>query len=95
MIDEGKIQTIKGDIAPNFDKDAFNAVDGALIEACDKYAAFIEAALSIQYGISTPYLSDGLQKIYKTFSAKTVQGIRFKPFFDYFYPDNLNRKGDN
>ncbi len=88
LIFDNKTRAVKGDLPRDFDKDAFNVVDGELIEACDKYAAFIEASLSIQYGIRTPYLTDGLHKIYKAFAGKTVQGIAFQPFFDHFYPPN-------
>jgi len=89
LLVEGKPRTINGDIPKDYDSDLYGAIDGELIEACDKYAAFIEASLSIQYGIHTPYLKDGMEKIYKAFAAKKVQGLRFKPFFDYFYPDKL------
>lgn len=60
-------------------------MDGELIKACDKLAAFIEADLSIKHGITSKKLEEGRMDIYKKFKGKKISGIDFGYLFDYFF----------
>lgn len=53
-----------------YNKDEFYPLDGELIKACDKLAAFIEADLSIKHGITSKKLEEGRIDIYKKFKGK-------------------------
>ncbi|MDR1555288.1 MAG: hydrolase, partial [Campylobacteraceae bacterium] len=43
----------------NYNENKFNAVDGKILKKCDRLAAFIEAAISISYGIKSRELING------------------------------------
>lgn len=57
---------------------------GSVVEACDKFAAFVEASLSIRYGISTPQLQTAKQRLAEQWSRRTVHGYDLRPLYDYF-----------
>ncbi len=68
-----------------YNEDKFSPLDGELIKACDKLAAFIEANLSIEYGITSKYLEEGRENIYIPFKNSKISGTDFGRIFDYFY----------
>jgi putative hydrolase of HD superfamily len=61
-----------------------NPLDGRVIEACDKLAAYIEASLSIRLGITSSALVEGREKIYQRFNRYTLSGFHMGTLFDYF-----------
>ncbi len=61
-----------------------DVIDGKIVEACDKLAAFIEASESIRIGIKSAELFDGKRNIYEKYSNKTVNGYPVGILFDYF-----------
>ena len=69
VIINGKI--LKGidfkDLNIKYNENNFNPLDGKLIKACDKMAAFIEADISIKHGITSKSLEEGRKKIYDEF----------------------------
>ncbi|MEN6441019.1 MAG: HD domain-containing protein [Syntrophobacter sp.] len=68
----------------SYNEDRFSPVDGELIKACDKLAAFIEASLSIRYGISSHHLEEGKKILYETYKDERYADIRFKELFDFY-----------
>lgn len=68
-----------------YNKNEYYPLDGELIKACDKLAAFIEADLSIKHGITSKKLEEGRIDIYKKFKGKKISGIDFGYLFDYFF----------
>jgi putative hydrolase of HD superfamily len=68
-----------------YNKNEYYPLDGELIKACDKLAAFIEADLSIKHGITSKKLEEGRMDIYKKFKGKRISGIDFGYLFDYFF----------
>jgi putative hydrolase of HD superfamily len=73
-----------GEISEKYNDNSFSPLDGEIIKACDNFAAYLEAYLSISHGIKSHYLEDGCQKIYADFKYKTVSGMDFGRWFDYF-----------
>jgi len=73
------------DMMARFNEDRFSPVDGQIIRACDKLAAFIEASLSIQHGIKSRNLEEGKEYIYEKFKGEKIGTIDFKQLFDYFF----------
>ncbi|MBS4031426.1 MAG: HD domain-containing protein [Clostridiales bacterium] len=73
-----------GEIGDIYNRDSFSPLDGEIVKACDNFAAYLEAYLSISHGIKSHYLEDGCQKIYADFKYKTVSGMDFGRWFDYF-----------
>ncbi len=84
----GKIQLCSGNLS-SYNENEFGAIDGKALKYCDKIAAFIEAGLSISYGVKSKELENGFLKMYKFFEqSPTIDGINFlkicKEFKEYF-----------
>jgi len=73
------------DLNKKYNKNEFSPVDGELIQACDKLAAFVEANLSIKYGLKSKSLLEGRTNIYELYKSRKVSNIDFGRIFDYFY----------
>lgn len=68
-----------------YNDDKFDPINGRLIKICDEIAAFMEAHKSIEYGISTHHLQDGLTHIRSKYNREsTVQGLNIGKFFAEF-----------
>lgn len=67
-----------------YNEDRFSPIDGEMIKACDKLAAFIEASLSIRHGIKSHHLEEGKDLIYRRYKDECPGGIDFRKLFDYF-----------
>lgn len=82
---EGRIQKVSSEsISRDYDTDTDNPLDGELVRITDQLAAYIEAALSVHYGLQAPILAEGKHNIYNNWSNSKVCQIDFKPYFDYF-----------
>ena len=68
-----------------YNKNEYSPLDGELIKACDKLAAFIETNLSIEYGITSRYLEEGRENIFNDYKNKIISGTDFGRIFNYFY----------
>lgn len=64
----------------------FQPVDGETIRCCDHLAAFIEASLSIQHGITSKHLTEGLERLMKTYRDRQVGKVDFGAAFRAFAP---------
>lgn len=86
IVKDGMI--IKGlsneEISAVYNQDQFSPLDGKLIKACDHLAAFIEASLSIKYGIRAPHLEEGKRRLQEMYRDKIIAGIDFGEIFGYF-----------
>ena len=61
-----------------FNFDEFGAIDGKALKYCDKLAAFIEAGLSISYGVKSKELESGFIDMFNFFKQnKTIDGVNF------------------
>ncbi len=68
-----------------YNKNEYSPLDGELIKACDKLAAFIETNLSIEYGITSRYLEEGRENIFNVYKNSIISGTDFGRIFNYFY----------
>ncbi|MBP8819634.1 MAG: HD domain-containing protein [Syntrophomonadaceae bacterium] len=71
-------------ISTEYDSDEFNPLDGEVVRICDQLAAYIEASMSIIYGIKAPDLIKGKNQIYAINADTQICGISFKGYFDYY-----------
>jgi putative hydrolase of HD superfamily len=74
----------KVDNAAKFADNKYNAVDGSLIEMCDKLCAYIEASMALEYGIKSSTLIKSKQKLYDKYAKIKKNNLDFKQLFDYF-----------
>lgn len=68
----------------SYNSDVWDPMDGKIIEACDKLAAFIEASQSIRVGIHSKGLEDGMTGIYSRYNKQQISGYPVGLLFDYF-----------
>lgn len=85
IIEGGSVRKdVPGEQMKNYNQDVFSPIDGEVIRACDKLAAFIEASLSIQHGIRSQHLQDGMEGIYREYGDQGFGGIDFPALFNYY-----------
>jgi len=84
IVDGKTIEVNTEKIGEYYNEDRFSPVDGSLIEFSDKFAAYMEAYLSIKHGISSQNLLDGHRDLYERFGKKRIAGMDLGVLFDYF-----------
>ena len=62
----------------DYNEDKFHTIDGKALKACDRIAAFIEATLSISYGVKSKELISGKKEILTRLKQNpTINGMDF------------------
>ena len=59
-------------------------MDGRVLKGCDHLAAFLEAWLSIQCGITSSHLAGVVEELPKTYEGKIIGGIDFGKIYAQF-----------
>ncbi|MCH3913943.1 MAG: HD domain-containing protein [Acidaminococcaceae bacterium] len=85
---KGERQIVKGDITAQYNKNCFSPVDGKIIRGCDHLAAFMEAWLSIQYGITSIHLANAVKSLPEQYAGKVVGGVNFGKIYAQFVTEN-------
>lgn len=83
IIENSKVKTV-GEISEKYNDDSFSPTDGKMIELCDKLSAYIEVALSMNYGIHSDKMKESKNNLYNKYSAIKIANLDFKKVFDYF-----------
>ncbi len=66
------------DTLSTYNEDKYRAIDGVGLKQCDKLAAFIEAVISISYGVKSKELTNAVDGIKKDFHQKgLINGVDF------------------
>lgn len=81
---EGKVQVLEGDIPAAYNQDSFSPVDGEVLKGCDHLAAFLEAWLSIQCGITSHHLAGVVEELPKQYKGRSIGGIDFGAIYEQF-----------
>jgi putative hydrolase of HD superfamily len=68
----------------SYNADEFNPRDGELVKAVDDLAAFMEAYLARENGISSPELERAMNAIGLKYSAGAVAGVDLTPLCKWF-----------
>lgn len=68
----------------NVEGKGYHPVDGSVLKGCDNLAAFVEAWLSRQYGITSKHLLEAEESIRKQYKGKSIGGIDFGHIYDEF-----------
>ncbi|MCX2682648.1 HD domain-containing protein [Campylobacter sp. MIT 21-1685] len=84
----GIVELCSGSLS-SFNTNEFGAIDGKALKYCDKLAAFIEAGLSISYGVKSKELENGFEDMFVFFkNNRTIDGVNFfelcEKLRDYF-----------
>lgn len=72
------------DINKMYNDDYFNPMDGQIIRACDHLSAYIEAYLSLSYGIKSEQIAGGYTQLGPKYEGKVIGGVNFGEMFSYF-----------
>lgn len=67
-----------------YNADEWDPFDGSLVEACDKLAAMVEAALSIRNGVRPPALEKARREIYEVYKDTVIGGVDLGSLFRAF-----------
>lgn len=81
---QGKVSLLDRELNADDNRPEFDAVDGKLLEICDKLSAFIEASQSVKTGITAPPLEEGRRRILEEFGNRSACGFDMGVLFDYF-----------
>lgn len=85
ICEDGKIVLVgSGDIGSRYNENRYSPIDGELIRACDHFAAYLEAHLSMSHGITSHYLADGYSTLYSQYKGRCVAGFEIGTWFDCF-----------
>lgn len=85
VIEDGDINLVTSDIInEKYNEDRFNPTDGQIIRCCDHLSAYIEAYMSLSYGITSEQMVSGYEHLRERYTEKTVGGIDFGKLFGYF-----------
>ncbi|MFA7675760.1 MAG: HAD family hydrolase, partial [Endomicrobiia bacterium] len=87
VIENSNVKIVE-EIDEKMNKDNISAIDGKLIEVCDKLSAYIEASLTLRYGIHSEILDKSKEKLYLKFANTKIAKLNFKDVFDYFKTNN-------
>lgn len=68
----------------NVDGNGYHPVDGSVLKGCDNLAAFVEAWLSRQYGITSKHLLEAEESIKLQYKDKIIGGIDFGRIYEEF-----------
>ncbi|MGA8070960.1 MAG: HD domain-containing protein, partial [Halobacteriota archaeon] len=72
-------------ITASYNQDRYNPVDGELVKAADDLAAFMEAYLALQNGISNSQLRTAVREKKLLYRKKTIAGINFDDVYGGFH----------
>lgn len=82
--ENGKIRLLERDLPEQYNKDEYSPVDGRVLKGCDHLAAFLEAWLSIQCGITSSHLAGVVEALPKAYQGKSIGGIDFGKIYEQF-----------
>ena len=84
-IDDHVRHTTSDAITASYNQDRYNPVDGELVKAADDLAAFMEAYLALQNGISNSQLQTAVQEKKLFYREKTIAGINLGNVYNDFH----------
>ena len=85
IIVNGERKLVTSDeISEKYNSDEYSPIDGQIIRGCDHLSAFIEAFMSISYGVRSEQMVSGYTQLRESYKDKTIGGIDFGVPFGYF-----------
>jgi len=82
---DGQVRLLASeDINADYNVDQFSPLDGEVLKACDQFAAYVEAYLSLAHGVRSPSLQEGHRYLSSLYQGRAVGGIDFGKWFAHF-----------
>lgn len=83
-IDGKKIVVTSDEINEKYNSDGYLPIDGEIIRGCDHLSAYLEAYLSIKYGINSEQIQEGYHNLFQQYENRIIGSVDFGQLFDYF-----------
>ncbi len=88
IVKNGRVEIVTSDmINENYNDNHFHPIDGEIIRACDHLSAYIEAYLSLTYGLKSEQMQSGYEHLTGKYDNRAIGGIDFGIPFGYFKID--------
>lgn len=84
VIDNRVIKSTSDIINEKYNDDKYNPIDGQIIRGCDHLSAYLEAYLSLKYGVQSDNIQSGYHNLFNAYDNRIIAGIDFGQLFDYF-----------
>ncbi len=85
IILDGNVQYVTSEEINNkYNKDEFNPIDGEIIRGCDHLSAYLEAYMSLKYGVQSEQIQSGYHNLFSRYENRAIAGVDFGQLFDYF-----------
>lgn len=82
---DGKVIYVSSDeINEKYNYSECSPIDGQIIRGCDHLSAYIEAYMSLKYGIQSEQMQSGYHNLFSKYENKIIAGVDFGQLFDYF-----------
>jgi len=86
--ENGEVKQVNSDlINEKYNSNEFSPIDGEIIRGCDHLSAYIEAYLSLSYGIRSEQIQSGYEHLTGKYDNRPIGGIDFGIPFGYFNLD--------
>ena len=72
------------EINEKYNADKYDPIDGQIIRGCDHLSAFIEAFMSLSYGVRSEQMVGGYNELRDSYRSKVIGGIDFSIPFGYY-----------
>lgn len=77
-------------LCTTYNKDMYKAIDGATVRIADHLSALLEAAVSIEHGVTSRHLTDGVKSLLSSYKKGVrVNGIDVYTIFSSLNPFNM------
>lgn len=79
-----KTKSSSDEISENFNQDKYDPRDGEIVRASDDLAAFVEAYLAIENGITSRDFQEAKNSLREEYGERTISGIKFGKIYEDF-----------
>lgn len=84
IVDGNILHVSSNEINEKYNSGKFKPIDGEIIRACDQFSAYLEAYMSLRYGIQSEQMQAGYHNLFEKYENKEIAGVDFGQLFDYF-----------
>ena len=84
MLDKKVVHVSSQEINERYNDARFCPIDGEIIRGCDHLSAYLEAYMSIRYGIQSEQIQSGYHNLFEKYENREIAGVDFGQLFDYF-----------
>lgn len=84
ILDGNILHVSSNEINEKYNDGKYSPIDGEIIRGCDHLSAYLEAYMSLRYGIQSEQMQSGYHNLFEKYENKEIAGVDFGQLFDYF-----------